>query len=49
MKLFGTDTPRLGLNFNKALNMEHYGNLLTYMRINNFVPPTCEPRVEERT
>jgi hypothetical protein len=23
--------------------MEHYGNLVTYMRMNNIVPPTSEP------
>lgn len=43
VKLFGTDTPKLGaLNFNNVHNMEHYGNLVTYMRIKNIVPPTSE-------
>lgn len=43
VKLFGTDTPRLGaLNFNNVHNMEHYGNLVTYMRIKKIVPPTSE-------
>src|SRR5246500_5912137 len=43
VKLFGTDTPRLGaLNFNKVHNWEHYGNLVTYMRIKNVVPPSSE-------
>jgi uncharacterized damage-inducible protein DinB len=43
VKLFGTDTPMLGvLNFNNVHNMEHYGNLVTYMRIKNIVPPTSE-------
>jgi uncharacterized damage-inducible protein DinB len=43
VKLFGTDTPRLGvLNFNNVHNMEHYGNLVTYMRIKGIVPPTSE-------
>ena len=43
VKLFGTDTPRLGvLNFNNVHNMEHYGNLVSYMRIKSIVPPTSE-------
>ena len=43
VKLFGTDTPKLGvLNFNNVHNMEHYGNLVTYMRIKGVVPPTSE-------
>jgi hypothetical protein len=43
VKLFGTDTPRLGaLNFNNVHNWEHYGNLVTYMRIKNVVPPSSE-------
>ena len=43
VKLFGTDTPKLGvLSFNNVHNMEHYGNLVTYMRIKNIVPPTSE-------
>ena len=43
VKLFGTDTPKLGaLNFNNVHNWEHYGNLVTYMRIKNIVPPSSE-------
>lgn len=43
VKLFGTDTPKLGaLDFNNIHNMEHYGNLTTYMRIRGIVPPTSE-------
>src|SRR5579862_3284964 len=43
VKLFGTDTPKLGaLNFNNVHNWEHYGNLVTYMRIKNVVPPSSE-------
>lgn len=43
VKLFGNDSPKLGvLNFNSIHNMEHYGNLVTYMRIKNIVPPTSE-------
>lgn len=43
VKLFGNDSPKLGvLNFNSIHNMEHYGNLVTYMRIKDIVPPTSE-------
>jgi uncharacterized damage-inducible protein DinB len=44
VKLFGTDMPKLGvLNINNMHDMEHYGNLVTYMRLKNIVPPTSEP------
>ena len=44
IKLFGVDTPRLGvLIVNNMHDMEHYGNLVTYMRLKNIVPPTSEP------
>lgn len=43
VKLFGNDTPKLGvLDFNNVHNWEHYGNLVTYMRIKNIVPPSSE-------
>jgi uncharacterized damage-inducible protein DinB len=43
VKLFGTDMPKLGvLNINNMHDMEHYGNLVTYMRLKNIVPPTSE-------
>jgi uncharacterized damage-inducible protein DinB len=43
----GTKTPvlrisRLIINF--AHNNEHYGNLVTYMRMKSIVPPSSEPR-----
>jgi uncharacterized damage-inducible protein DinB len=45
VKLFGSDTPKLGaLIVNSAHTMEHYGNLVTYMRIKSVVPPSSEPR-----
>jgi len=46
VKLFGTeDTPRLSvLTVNQMHNLEHYGNLATYMRMKNIVPPTSEPK-----
>jgi uncharacterized damage-inducible protein DinB len=44
VKMFGSDTPKLGaLIVNTAHIMEHYGNLVTYMRLKNIVPPTSEP------
>src|SRR5712664_3329812 len=43
VKLFGMDMPKFGvLNINHAHDMEHYGNLVTYMRLKNIVPPTSE-------
>jgi len=45
VKFFNMTITRLGaLDFNIAHNMEHYGNLVTYMRINNIVPPSSAPR-----
>ncbi len=44
VKLFGNDTPKLGvLEGNNMHILEHYGNLVTYMRLKNIVPPTSEP------
>jgi uncharacterized damage-inducible protein DinB len=43
VKFFGNDIPKFGaLNINIGHNMEHYGNLVTYMRIKGIVPPTSE-------
>lgn len=43
VKLFGNDAPRLGaLTVNNMHNLEHYGNLATYMRMKNLVPPSSE-------
>ena len=33
-----------GLTFNVAHNFEHYGNIVTYMRLKDIVPPSSEPR-----
>lgn len=45
VKLFGADHTRLGvLYFNNLHTVEHYGNLVTYMRMKGIVPPTSEPR-----
>ena len=44
VSLFGRDTPKLDvLVVNNMHNMEHYGNLVTYMRLKNIVPPSSEP------
>ncbi|MBZ5522308.1 MAG: DinB family protein [Acidobacteriia bacterium] len=44
MVKLGGDTPKLGvLTINNMHTMEHYGNLVTYMRMKNIVPPTSEP------
>jgi len=44
VQMFGGDTPKLGvLNINNMHTVEHYGNLVTYMRLKNIVPPTSEP------
>ena len=43
VKLFGNDAPKLGaLTVNNMHNMEHYGNLVTYMRLKGIVPPSSE-------
>lgn len=45
VKFLGLNITRLGaLDFNTAHNMEHYGNLVTYMRLKNIVPPSSTPR-----
>jgi uncharacterized damage-inducible protein DinB len=45
VKFFGMTITRLGaMDFNTAHNMEHYGNLVTYMRLKNIVPPSSAPR-----
>ncbi len=44
VSLFGNDTPKLSvLTVNNMHSLEHYGNLITYMRLKNIVPPTSEP------
>jgi uncharacterized damage-inducible protein DinB len=43
VKFFGNDMPRYAvLSINVQHNMEHYGNLVTYMRMKGIVPPTSE-------
>jgi uncharacterized damage-inducible protein DinB len=43
IKLFGNDAPRLSaLTVNNMHDLEHYGNLATYMRMKGIVPPSSE-------
>jgi uncharacterized damage-inducible protein DinB len=43
--LFGMKTNRVGaLAFNAGHDMEHYGNIVTYMRLKGMVPPSSQPR-----
>ncbi len=45
VRFFGMKITKLGaMDFNTAHNMEHYGNLVTYMRIKGIVPPSSERR-----
>jgi len=40
---FGRPMTRIGImDFNTAHTMEHYGNLVTYMRLKGIVPPSSE-------
>ena len=44
VKLMGSDAPRLGvLTTNSLHTVEHYGNLVTYLRMKGLVPPTSDP------
>lgn len=43
VKFFGHDAPKLIiLSFNITHNMEHYGNMVTYLRIKGLVPPSSQ-------
>ena len=43
VSFFGRQLTRLSImDFNTAHTMEHYGNLVTYMRIKGIVPPSSE-------
>jgi uncharacterized damage-inducible protein DinB len=43
-KLFGQDFSRLfALGLNAVHNGEHYGNIVTYMRMKGMVPPSSRP------
>ena len=43
VKFFGRDMTKFGvLNFNVAHSNEHYGNVVTYLRLKGIVPPSSE-------
>jgi uncharacterized damage-inducible protein DinB len=45
VKAFGQERNKLGvLWFNSSHNLEHYGNLVVYMRLKGIVPPSTEPK-----
>ena len=45
IKMFGRERSKLGvLYFNISHDNEHYGNLVTYMRMKGIVPPSSEHR-----
>jgi uncharacterized damage-inducible protein DinB len=47
VKFFGREQPKLAiLAFNTSHDFEHYGNLVTYMRIKGIVPPSSEPKAQ---
>jgi len=45
IKAYGQERNKLGvLWFNASHNLEHYGNLVVYMRQKGIVPPSSEPK-----
>jgi uncharacterized damage-inducible protein DinB len=45
VKFFGADQAKVTiLAFNTAHDNEHYGNVVTYLRMKGLVPPSSEPR-----
>ncbi len=45
LKFGQDDTARIGiLSFNNMHDYEHYGNIVTYMRLKGIVPPSSEPK-----
>jgi uncharacterized damage-inducible protein DinB len=45
VKFFGGERSKLNvLEFNVMHDWEHYGNMVTYMRLKGVVPPSSEPR-----
>ena len=43
VKFFGQERARIGvLSFNTSHNFEHYGNIVTYLRMKKIVPPSSE-------
>lgn len=47
VKALGQERNRLGvLWFNASHNLEHYGNLVVYLRTKGIVPPSSEPQAQ---
>ena len=47
VKMFGQDTPKLAvMEANHMHTLEHYGNLVTYLRMKGIVPPTSDPEFQ---
>ena len=45
VKFFGAEQAKVTvLSFNTAHNNEHYGNIVTYLRMKGLVPPSSERR-----
>jgi len=45
VSFFGNKQPKLAvLAFNTAHDFEHYGNIVTYMRLKGLVPPSSQPK-----
>ena len=45
VKIFGSEQAKLTvLSFNTNHDNEHYGNIVTYLRLKGIVPPSSEPR-----
>lgn len=48
-KLFGEDATKMrALALNASHNAEHYGNIVTYMRMKGMVPPSSQPAPASR-
>ena len=44
VRMRGSESPRLGvLSVNTVHSIEHYGNMVTYLRMKGLVPPTSDP------
>lgn len=44
VNFFGNQHPKLAaLTANTGHDWEHYGNIVTYMRLNAMVPPSSQP------
>jgi len=45
VQAFGQERNKLGaLWFNASHNLEHYGNLVVYLRLKGIVPPSSDPK-----